>query len=608
MMPPSPRRACQKAEALPPRRPFVDLRSASTSSLVKRLWGGYLSPYWPKLVLALLAMVVYAASAAAIPAGVEWINASFSGEKPTFSLGDRNVAVWGPVLIILLGAANALSQYVQARLSASASLSALRDMQVEMIEALVRVDDRQLRQFGSGQTISRLTNDTTILRETLSRTLTAIRDLLTLLSLCAVMVWYDWALFLTVIAVYGVVGWPVARIGKYLRKNSREAQQQTGELAHIAQELVAGGRVIRAFQMEERETERGRAAANDRLQILQKMARLRALNEPFIFFVGSAALAIVVCIVAIRIDAGALSASQFISFIIALLMLSQPARGLATLNAVAQEGFGAFERILDVIDARPSITDRAGAAALNARAGAISFQNVQFTYDGDAPALNDFSLDLKPGMTTALIGESGAGKSTVFNLLLRFYEPLSGSIFIDGAEIRTVTLESLRRAIAIVSQEAVLFDDTVAANIGFGRAHATRDEIINAAIAASADEFIRALPNGYDTRVGEAGLNLSGGQRQRIAIARAFLKDAPILLLDEATSALDAASEVAVQAAFARLSKGRTTLVIAHRLATIRSADLIVSMSNGKVIETGDHDELMRRDGYYARVAQLQFS
>ncbi|MCA8887754.1 MAG: ATP-binding cassette domain-containing protein, partial [Parvularculaceae bacterium] len=306
--------------------------------------------------------------------------------------------------------------------------------------------------------------------------------------------------------------------------------------------------------------------------------------------------------------AGALSASQFISFIIALLMLSQPARGLATLNAVAQEGFGAFERILDVIDARPSITDRAGAAALNARAGAISFQNVQFTYDGDAPALNDFSLDLKPGMTTALIGESGAGKSTVFNLLLRFYEPLSGSIFIDGAEIRTVTLESLRRAIAIVSQEAVLFDDTVAANIGFGRAHATRDEIINAAIAASADEFIRALPNGYDTRVGEAGLNLSGGQRQRIAIARAFLKDAPILLLDEATSALDAASEVAVQAAFARLSKGRTTLVIAHRLATIRSADLIVSMSNGKVIETGDHDELMRRDGYYARVAQLQFS
>jgi len=551
-------------------------------------------------------MGVYAASAAAIPAGVEWINASLSGERASFSAAPRNIAVFGPAVIIALGLVNAAAQYAQALLSASAALAALRDLQSDMFGKLLTIDDAQLRAFGQGQSIGRLTNDAMVLRETLTRALTGVRDLLTLLALCAVMIWYDWALFLAVIAIYAVLGWPVSRIGAHLRRNSREAQAQSGDIAGLAGEAVAGARMIRTYSLEAEQAARGRKAFDARLQTLERMARLRALNEPFIFFVGSVALAIIIAVVATRIEAGALNVPQFISFIIALLMLSQPARGLSTLNAVVQEGFGAFERMLALVDADPAIKDAPGARPLQTDAGAISFRNVSFAYDGANPALDGFSLDVPGGKTIALIGESGAGKSTVFNLLTRLYEPQAGAILIDGEDVSKATLASVRASIAVVSQEPILFNDTIAANIAFGKLGASRDEIVAAAKAAAADEFIRALPNGYDANVGEAGGALSGGQRQRIAIARAFLKDAPILLLDEATSALDAESEAAVKSALARLSKGRTTIIIAHRLATIRSADLIVAMEKGRVIEAGAHGALIARGGYYARMLRLE--
>jgi subfamily B ATP-binding cassette protein MsbA len=287
-------------------------------------------------------------------------------------------------------------------------------------------------------------------------------------------------------------------------------------------------------------------------------------------------------------------------------MLSQPARGLSTLNAVAQEGFGAFERIAGLLDTAPSIVDSPGAKPLAVASGAVSFRDVVFSYAGGTRALDGFSLEVPAGKTVALVGESGAGKSTVFNLLLRFYEPDAGAILIDGQRADAVTLASLRDNIAIVTQDAFLFNDTIAANIAMGRADAAREDIEAAAKAASADAFIRRLPNGYDTRAGEGGNALSGGERQRIAIARAFLKNAPILLLDEATSALDAESEAAIQAALTRLMKGRTTIVIAHRLSTIRAADIIAGVEKGRVIETGTADALLAKGGYFARVAGLQ--
>lgn len=574
--------------------------------LAARLWRDYLSRYWPRLVAALAAMGVYAASASAIPLGVEWINSAFSGGSARFAASARDVLIWGPALVIGLGAVNAGAQYAQSRMSLGAALSVLRDLQQDMFARLMQLDYAQARADASGQIISRFTNDVLVLRETLTRVANAVRDVLTLAGLFAIMIYYDWVLFLVVLLVYPVIGWPVARIGKYLRGASAEAQGQAGDVASLIGETVTGARMVKTYQLEDYERARAGAAFDRRLTLLKKIAYMRALNEPFIFLIGSVAFAVVVAVVSLRVMAGAIDGPQFVSFIIALLLLSQPARGLGTLNAVAQEGFAALERMLEVIDSEPRIVDAPAATPLAVRDGAIAFRDVRFSYEGGGAALDGFTLDVPAGATAALVGESGAGKSTVFNLAARLYEADSGDILIDGRNINDATIASLRAAIAVVSQDAILFNDTVRANIGFGRANAGESAIIEAAKAAAADEFIRALPNGYDAIVGEGGANLSGGERQRIALARAFLKDAPILLLDEATSALDAESEAKVQAALGGLQQGRTTLVIAHRLSTVKNADLIAVMDKGRVIEQGRHDDLMAKGGAYARLAALQ--
>ncbi|MEQ8936054.1 MAG: ABC transporter ATP-binding protein, partial [Amphiplicatus sp.] len=468
-------------------------------------------------------------------------------------------------------------------------------------------DFAQVREDASGQLVSRFTNDTAVLRETLTRATTAVRDSLTLIALCATMIWYDWVLFLVVAIVYPLAAIPVSRIGKYLRRSSGKAQAQAGDITSLVSETIGGARMVKTYQLEDYERARADVAFDRRFHLLNGMARMRALNEPFIFMVGSVAMALVVVVGAWRISEGALQGAQFIPFILALLLLSQPARGLSSLNAALQEGLAAFERMLDMIDRAPSVVDAIEAPPLAVTKGAVSFREVFFSYVPGAAALDGFSLDIPAGATVALVGESGAGKSTVFHLLPRLYDVDAGSIVIDGQNIAGVTLASLRKAISVVSQEAILFNDTMRANIAFGRPGAGESEIVEAAKAAAIDDFIRSLPEGYDAVVGEGGGNLSGGQRQRIALARAFLKDAPILLLDEATSALDAESEAKVQEAIARLTNGRTTLVIAHRLATVVSADLIAVMDKGRVAELGAHRALLEKGGLYARLAALQF-
>jgi ATP-binding cassette, subfamily B, bacterial MsbA len=583
--------------------------SASSFALAWRLWRDYLSRYWPRLALSLVAIVIYAVSASAIPLGVEWINAGFAGGTDRFSPTIGQVQVFGPLIVIALGALNATAQYFQTRLSVGAALSTLRDIQNDMFDRLMALDFAQQRKEISGQIISRFTNDTMVLRETLTRGSNALRDALTLVGLCAMMLWYDWALFLVVVLIYPLIGIPVARIGKILRKTSSSAQAQAGDVTALIGETVTGARMVKSYQLEPLERARAADAFEERLGLMKKMAYARALNEPFIFFAGSIALGLVVAVVAMRISSGALSTAEFISFIIALLLLSQPARGLGTLHAVMQEGFGAFERILSLIDAKPEIKSIEGAAALAPGPCAIRFENVRFSYeDSGAKALNDVSVDIQAGSMIALVGPSGSGKSTLLNLLPRLYESEGGRILIDGQNIADVTLRSLRSRIALVSQDAILFNMSALENIAFGRPGASRPEIIKAATAAAANEFICLLPNGYDTPLGENGANLSGGQRQRIALARAFLKDAPILLLDEATSALDAESETKIQEALKRLTKGRTTLVIAHRLSTVKDADLIIVMDEGRIVETGQHEDLMARGGAYAKQASLQFA
>ncbi|MBI1366301.1 MAG: ATP-binding cassette domain-containing protein [Alphaproteobacteria bacterium] len=551
-------------------------------------------------------MGVYAGSASAIPLGVEWINSAFVGGSTRFAAKAQDVLIWGPVIVVTLGLVNALAQYAQARASQGAALSALRDLQNDMFAKLMTLDFAQIRADASGQTISRFTNDPLVLRDALTRAATAIRDALTLVGLCAMMIYYDWVLFLIVLAVYPAIGWPIMKIGKHLRKTSGAAQSQTGEIASLIGETAQGARMVKAYQLEDYENARAQAAFDRRLKLQKRLAYTRAMNEPFVFFVGSVALAIIVAAVAWRISSGAMNGPQFVSFIIALLLLSQPARGLGAVNAALQEGFGALDRMFHIVDMAPTIVDRPNARPLAIKDGAVSFRNVRFSYAPEAPALNGFTLEAPARATVALVGESGAGKSTVFQLLARLYDIDDGEILIDGRNIAGATIASVRSAMAFVAQEPVLFNDTVRANIGFGRPGASEDEIVAAAKAAAIDDFIMASPKGYDMIVGENGANLSGGQRQRIALARAFLKDAPILLLDEATSALDAESEAKIQTALDRLTKGRTTIIIAHRLSTVRAADLIAVMDKGRVIETGTHDQLMARSGQYARLAALQ--
>ena len=547
-------------------------------------------------------MAVYSGANAAIAFGVEWIFAGLSGGE---AAPLARVSVFGPVIIIILGLVYSGALYAISRLNAGAALSVLRDIQNDMFDRMTAIDFAQLRGEASGQFISRFTNDVMVLRETLARLANGVRDALTFLGLCIAMMWFDAVLFFIVAVVYGAVGFAVARIGKFMRTASRDAQQQAGDVTSLINESIAGARMVRSYQLEPLERARAGAAFDDRLSLLKKLAYTRALNEPIIFLAGSVAIAVIISAVALRISSGAIAFSEFTGFMTALLLLSQPARGLGTLNAVAQEGFGAFERMIGLIDIAPSIKSAPDAIELAPGPGAIKFDKVTFTY-GDGNAVDGVTLDVPAGKMVALVGASGAGKSTLINLLPRLYDVTAGRILIDGEDIKDVSLRSLRARVALVSQEAILFNMSALENIAFGRPEASRADIIRAAENAAANEFIATMPNGYDTVLGEGGANLSGGQRQRIALARAFLKDAPILLLDEATSALDAESEAKIQEALARLTKGRTTLVIAHRLSTVKDADLIVVMDKGRIVETGTHDELVAKDGAYARQAALQ--
>ena len=564
-------------------------------------------------------MGAYAGSMGLIPLGLEWLKVGLDAGSADasavglarFSPSLRDVMVFGPVLIIVLGVMNALSQYWQTRLSIGVALNVLRDLQNDMFGAHLRQDLAQMHAHGSGQTVSTFTNDTLVLRESLKRGATAVRDVLAILVLLLTMLFYDWALFLVVALIYPIIGVPVAKIGAYLRRTSRAAQAQMGSVTSLIAEHVAGGEMIKTFGLEPLARARAGMAFDERLEFQRRMTYARALNEPFIFAAGSFAVAVVVLIVGWRISSGAIREEEFFGFIAALLLLSQPARSLGTLNAVLQEGFGAFERMVSIIDRTPTITSPATPSALGRVRGLVVVDDVHFAYDGGAgeevrSALAGVSLKVEPGQMLALVGPSGGGKTTLLNLLPRLYDPRAGAISFDGVDIRRASLKELRAQLAVVSQSPTIFNLSARENIAFGNPNANNADIIRAATLAEANDFIAQLPQGYDTPLGEGGNSLSGGQRQRIALARAFLKDAPILLLDEATSALDAESEQKVQAAMARLMKNRTSIVIAHRLSTVQNADQIAVMDAGKIVERGTHDELMGVQGLYAKLVNIQ--
>lgn len=582
----------------------------STTRLASRLWHDFLGAYRGRLGLALVFMVGLAGAEAAFVLLTQWIFAGLQPEgQERFVVTAGTVMVWGPVLVILLGIAQAAFFYLQAITSQNVAIRTLRDLQRAMFAKIGEFDFAQSADDGSGQLVSRFTNDMVTLRESLTRAPQAIRDIVRLIGLVAMLAFIDWVLFVSVLLIYPTVGFPVSWLGSKVRSLGRSVQKQIGDMTGLLSESLRGQRMVKTYQLEGYEQDRLGHAFDERYTLLNRLIRIRAANEPIITVVGAVAIAAIIGVAAYRISIGALTGPDLVSFLVGMAMLSQPARGLGTLNAVVQEGMAALERVFDVLDRAPTITDAPGAKpmVMPDRAPAIRFHDIAFGYDPATPVIEHFSLEVPAGSTVALVGPSGAGKSSVFNLLPRLYDPQGGHIEIAGHPLEGVTISSLRRAISVVAQDATLFDDSVAQNIRFGKADATDDQVEAAAKAAAAHEFIRALPGGYDAQVGEGGSALSGGQRQRIALARAFLKDAPILLLDEATAALDAHSEKLIEEALGRLAVGRTTLVIAHRLSTVRNADMICVMDQGQIVERGSHEALVAQGGLYAKLVALQF-
>ncbi len=517
--------------------------------------------------------------------------------------------IWVPLVLVAVACLRGGATYLQSILMHGVGQRIIAETQVKMYRHLIGADLSYLNAIHSGQLLSSFLYDANLLRDAVGRAITGIaKDALTAVALGVVMFVQDWQLALIVVLVFPLVGVAIRKLGKRMRKASTATQEETGKLASQLSETLDGVRLVKAYGMEDGETERIRARIERRLKEIMRGIRTRSAATPLTEALGGVAVAMAIFYGGWRAQQGVLSLGEFMSFLAALLMAYQPLKGLASLNTALQEGLAAAQRIFAVLDVAPSITEKPEAEALVVDQGAIAYEDVQFSYDGETAALHGIDIAVAPGSTVALVGPSGSGKTTLMNLLPRFYDADSGRVLIDGQDIQDVTIASLRAATALVSQEITLFDDSVAANIAYGRPGASQAEITAAARAAAAHDFITALPQGYDAMVGENGVRLSGGQRQRIAIARAMLKDAPILLLDEATSALDSEAEREVQTALEALKAGRTTLVVAHRLSTVMAADRIYVLDGGKVVESGDHNALLARNGTYARLYKLQFA
>ncbi|MBK19814.1 MAG: lipid A export permease/ATP-binding protein MsbA [Rhodospirillaceae bacterium] len=581
----------------------VPLNQVSTQALVARLVRAYVRPHRGRLIFAVLCMAVVAATTAA--------NAYLM--KPVFDdvfiLKDERMLVLIPIAILVIAVIKGIATYGQSVLMSHVGQRIVSTIQLGMFSHLMLADIAYFQKTSTGKLISRFNNDANMLRAAVSNVLVGIaKDTLTLVFLIGLLFYHDWALALIAFVIFPTAVYPIVRIGQRMRRVSDNTQVQMGELTTVLDETFRGARHVRAYGMEKYEIDRAENIIEAIFQLVQRAARVRSATHPIMESLGGVAIAVIIFYGGSQVIQGATTPGTFASFISALLMAYPAMKNLANLNANLQEGLAAANRIFALVDLDPTIKDKPEAEILDRVKGNLEFKNVNFGYEENRPALSGINLEISAGSTIALVGPSGAGKSTVLNLIPRFYDCAEGQILLDGIDLRDASIASLRANIALVSQDITLFDDSVRGNIAYGKPDATDDEIIAAAQSAEAHDFIENLASGYETHVGGRGMKLSGGQRQRIAIARAMLKDAPVLLLDEATSALDTETERQVQSALETLTRGRTTLVIAHRLSTVMAADEIYVMDGGKIIEQGTHAELLAKGGAYARLYAVQFA
>ena len=562
----------------------------------------YVRPYWKIFVAALVCMGLASLAEPVFPAMMKYLlDDGFS------KAGGKWDWLFWPAAIMALFLTRAILGFLGDYAMHWVSNRVIAELRIAMFERMLRLPNRYYSDNLSGRLMSRVAYDVTgVAGAATSALTTLIKDSVSIVGLLAWLIWLNWQLTLITLSVVPFIAIVVRTFNRRLRKVARGQQEAMGQITQVLQESIEGHKVVKIFGGQTYEGERFSLSAHEQRRLAMRAAIAAAAQGPLVQFFAASGVAIIMAVALKQAAGDQTTVGSFVSFITAMLMMLAPLKRLTDVSAPIQRGLAAAESVFSLIDEPVEKDD--GKVALGKAGGLVEFDRVRFGYPGaERPALDDVSFVIRPGECVALVGPSGSGKTTAANLLPRFYYPDGGEIRVDGHPLPAIRLDSLRDNIALVSQDVVLFNDTIAANIAYGlRRAATRDEIRAAAGAAHALEFIDALPDGLDTMIGENGVKLSGGQRQRLAIARAILKDASILILDEATSALDTESERHVQAALDDLMRGRSTLVIAHRLSTIERADRIIVLSGGKVAETGRHEELLAHNGIYARLHSMQ--
>ena len=576
--------------------------TSSNRNVIKHFWSDFVSVYKFDIFVAFILLIIVAATASIYPYLIQLV---FD------SLLDSSKKEWVtiPIVIACIAMIRGIAMFFQIKQVAKISLSVAVDIQKKLTKHLINSDLIELNKLSSGNHVSRIMNDVILIKDGIERSINnLIRDTLTILVLMSYLIWIDWSLSILVFVIYPIALKPILKIGKKQNVIATSLQQQMEVVTSTLTEMLQGIRMVKSYNLEKTEIKRSEYVLNSMFQKMFSLVIGRAKVLPILEILGGLAAACVIALASYRVSLGELSPGSVVGYVTALLMLAQPARALGTFNTVAQEALSALTRIYHQLNIVPQVKTINHAQKLIIKknnAPSISFENVSFGYDPKLPVLSNINFFIKPCSKVAIVGQSGAGKSTIINLISRFFDPLSGNIFIDNQDIRKVNIFSLRNKIALVSQETIIYNKNFLENIRFGNLEATEEQIIEASKIAGIDKFIQSTLDGYHTVLGESGNKLSGGQRQRISISRAILKNAPILLLDEATSSLDAETEKEINRSLEKITKDKTTITIAHKLSTVVNSDQIILFDKGKVVSTGTHKDLLGNSVLYKKLYRL---